>query len=304
VNPIIRKWSEQIIRNQRNAAGFALIASFVSFFNCPTGWLSTVVIALVTLQNGTRSGLTVAAWAILPAAAMLYLGQSAIFINITLHYLLILGFAVLLRRNNSWMGLLQLSTLLGIVATIIIHFFVPEFQSWLVDQFALAAKEYQSMAVFSFQKTNMNLWFKYLDYFATGLLVLVATFANLMTLFIARWWQSLVTPAIGVQKEFNQTRIHYSAAFGLVVLLAGLHFNNPLLTNVLVVAVMPFIFCGLSLFHAYCATKKNNSVYLFLFYGLFIFLSPCIIFTLIVFGWLDSFVNFRKKFTLSGAVEE
>jgi hypothetical protein len=300
----IRKLGEQLLRSQQTACAAALIVAFLSFLDLPIGWLSSVIIALVTLQQGARAGLMVAAWAILPAAAMLYLGQYAIFINVAVHYLLVLSFALLLRRNNSWINLLQLSALLGMGGVLIVNFFIPEFQVWLVNQLTITMKDYQHVAMFNIQKQSVELWLQYANYFALGMLVLVAGLSNLIILFMARWWQSSVVPVVSVQKELHATRIHYAASLCFILLLAGLYYTSPLITNLLVVAIIPFIFCGLSLLHSYSATKKNGSILLAVMYGLFVFLSPCILFALIVFGWLDSFLNFRKKFILGNEIEE
>jgi hypothetical protein len=304
VTTFIRKFGEQLLRSQQYACAAALMVAFLSFFELPIGWLSSVIIALVTLQQGARSGLVVAAWAILPAVAMLYLGQYAIFINIALHYLLVLSFALLLRRSNSWINLLQLSTILGISAVLIVNFFIPEFQVWLVKQLTIAMKEYQNIGIFNLQKQSVELWLQYANYFALGMLVLVAGLSNLIILFMARWWQSSIVSVVSVRQEFHATRIHYTASLCLILLLTGLCYNSALISNLLIVAIMPFIFCGLSLLHSYSATKKNGSIWLVVVYALFIFLSPCILLALIVFGWLDSFLNFRKKFILGDEIEE
>ncbi len=303
MNAFVRKWGEHVIRSQQYAAGLSLAVAFLSFFNLPIGWLSSVVIAIITLQNGPRQGLIIVAWAILPAVAMLYLGQLAVFINaIFLHYLLVWAFAAILRKYNSWTLLLQLSACLGIIGVILVYYLAPDLANSLVSQLSLIVKEYKTMSVF--KSADINMVFKYISILATGLLALAIIMSNLAALFIARMWQSIVVPTIGLQKEYLHFRMPYIASLLLIGISIGLYFNENLFINILILAFMPFIFCGLSLFHAYSNTKKNGHIFLVILYGLLICLSPYVVMVLTIVGWLDSFLNFRKKMTFNEAVEE
>lgn len=305
VNSLIRKWGEQVIRKPQYAATLALVFAFLSFFDLPVGWLSSVIIALVTLQNGPRRGLTIMSWAILPAVAMLCLGNYAIFVNVLfLHFLLAWGFAAGLRQFQSWMTLLKIGAGVGVIATVFIYFFAPDLQNWLITQLATFAKEYQAASIFKISSSDIDNWLNYFNLFATGLLVLVIIMTNLFTVFLARWWQSNVVPGINLQKECQQVRSHYLAAILLLIVAGSFYFNGSLFFNVLVVAIMPFVFSGLSIVHAFSATKKNGSLFLFVFYALFLLLSPYLMLLLATIGWLDSFLDFRKKFIVENVVEE
>jgi MFS family permease len=303
VNALLRKWGEHLIRSPQYAAGLSLIVAFLSFFNLPIGWLSSVIIAMITLQNGPRQGLMVMAWTILPAVAMLYLGQFAIFINaIFLHYLLILAFATILRKYHSWTLLLQLSTCLGIVGVILTYYLAPEVINSLVNQLLSMTKEYKTMPFF--KSADIDIILKYIGTLATGLLALAIIMSNLVTLFVARWWQSILVSNISLQKEYHYFRMPYVASLLLIGISIGIYFNESLFINILVVAFMPFIFCGLSLFHAYSNTKKNGHILLIVLYGLLFCLSLYVILILTLIGWLDSFLNIRKKITFSEIIEE
>ncbi len=295
MNLILKKWGERILHNRQYAAGIALVAAFFSFFSLPLiGWISTLIIALVTLQNSPKVGLIVAAWAMLPAVALLYLGHYGIFINVViLHYAIVWLLAVGLRRTN-WINLLQFGTLVGIAAVIGIYYLAPGLQDLLTQELSSFAKGYKA-SLFSFKSADTEVWLKYITQFATGLLAIGVLISNLMTLYIARSWQSLVAPIVSVKKEWHGIRLHYSTSLLLVALSPGLFFNPELFINLLIVAVLPFVFSGLSLLHAYTATKRNCSVLLFAFYLLFIFFSPYLIILISLMGWLDSFINFRKR---------
>jgi hypothetical protein len=304
VNSVVRKCGDQIVRSLQYASGLALVVAFLSFFNIPIGWLSTVIIALVTLQNGPRKGFVVMAWAILPAVAMLSLGQYLLFFNVfVLHYLVIWGLAIFLRRS-TWATIIQAVSLLGIIAIFLIYYFAPDLQNWLVSQLTAIVKDYKSISIFNIKAADFDLWVSYISLFGIGLLGLAFIVINLIILFLARWWQSLVTPMVNIQKECYGIRIHYLSSLLLLALAACLYINSSLMANVLVVALVPFIISGLSLFHGYLATKKSGNIIMFIFYILFLFLSPYFVMLLSLMGWIDSFINLRKKYLVDNAIEE
>lgn len=305
MNSIVRKWGEQILRKKEYAASLALIFAFLSFFDVPTGWLSSVIIAMVTLQNGPRQGLMIIAWTILPAVAMLCLGHYALAINlILLRYLIVYLFAVMLYRYTSWIVILQLGVFLGVVAVTVIHFFIPELQAWLLSQLLAVVKEYKTISLFAVKAREIDNWVSYFNLFSVGLFVLSILLTNLTHVFLARWWQSNVVQVVNLQKECYQIRISYIATILLVLLVAGFYINGPLFFNIAVIAMMPFVFCGLSLLHCFCAVKRNGHLLLLVFYGLFILLSPYMVMVTTTLGWLDSFLNFRKKFIVEKVIEE
>jgi hypothetical protein len=299
---MLKKWGEQVLRSRQYAAGLALVFAFLSFFDLPVGWVSTVIIALITLQNGPRQGAIIMAWAILPAVAMLSLGHYLIFINVfLLHYFVVWGLAVLLRKNG-WMNVLQVASLCGITTVVAMYFFAPDLQSSLVHQLTDIAKEYKSVAIFNLRPADFNLWLDYLGMVAMGLLALATILTNLLVVLLARGWQSMMAPLVSMQKECYNIRIHYPAAIVLVALIAGLYLNANLMINVLIIAFIPFVVAGLSLLHAYATTKKVGNIIMFVFYVLFLFLSPYLMMLLSLMGWVDSFVNFRKRFVVENAV--
>jgi hypothetical protein len=305
VNSLVRKWGERLVRSRQYASAVALIAAFLSACGMPlVGWLSTLIIALVTLQNDPKVGLSVMAWAILPAVAILYLGQYGIFINVVIfHYLIVWLFAVSLRKYGSWANLLQAAALLGMVAVVLLYYFAPNLQNLLVGQLTTFAKEYKS-SLFNFSAADIDLWVSYISLFATGLLAIGIIISNLIALFLARGWQSSINSSVSLQKEWYGVKLHFSASLVLVAFTLGYFIESTLFINLLLMALLPFVLAGLSLLHAYMATKKNSHAILFVFYVLFLFLSPYIALLLTLLGWLDSFINFRKKILLNKSVED
>lgn len=305
MNALIKRWGEQVIKRQQYAATLALIFAFLSFFNLPVGWISSVVVTLVTLQHGARQGAMTLAWAMLPAFAMLCLGNIAVFVNIMLfQYLLAMGFALVLRRYASWMTLFQAATALGILTVAVIILFLPDVHQWLITQIDLLIKEAQALSTYKMQPAVFDAWLNNFNHVATAGVVAGLILVNMLTVFVARKWQSEVVSNINLKKECRYLRTHYYAAFALAGLIGGLYFDNLFFLNLLVVASIPFIFSGLSIVHVFAAAKKNGTVYLLIFYALLILFMPYMIVFLTLLGWLDAFVNVRRKFIVENVVEQ
>lgn len=305
MNLFVRKWGERVIRNRQYAVSIALIFAFISFFDVPVGWLSSVIIALVTLQNGPKQGLIVVAWAMLPAVAMLYLGHIGVFFNILLlDYLLIGAFAYIVNKY-SWAVLLQLSALLGVIAVTVIHLYFPDVQNWWVTQISSVLKEYKSLANFGLKSEGFDNLVQYTTEIALGTLGVSIIAINLFHLLVARWWQSSINPSIALQKEWCEFRVSYIAVFALFTIFGGLYVNAPLFVDLLPLAIMPAFLAGLSLLHAVCTTKKNGTLFLVIFYSLFIVLLfiPYLLVAVVFMGCLDSFVNFRKRLRVTEVIE-
>lgn len=302
---MLRKWGEQVIRSRQYASGFALVTAFFSCFDLPIRWLSAVIIALMVLQNGPKQGLIVTAWAMLPAVAMFCLGQYGISIDFVLYYILALSFAAVLRKY-SWINVIQVAGLLGIVGVVIVYFFVPEWQSFLTSQLTARVKELKNFTLFNFRATDIDLWVNYAGLIATGLWAFATLIKNLLILFLARSWQSVIIPMIALQKECIAIRMHYLTSLLLMglILIGSFFINSALFLNIFIVALVPFFISGLSLLHAISSTKKNGNTFLFIFYLLFIFLSPSLIMLLSLIGWIDSFVNVRKRLVVNDAIIE
>lgn len=296
MNQIINKYGMKIITNRSYAAGVALVFAFLSFFDIPVGWMSTIIIGLITLQQGMRSGAYIIAWAILPAVAMLYLGQTFIFVNVLiLHYLLIWIFSGIFRRTQDWGFILQIAASLGILAVCGVHLYNPDIQQWWLIQFNAFLKEIAANNSFGINIKFLQAYADYITTMATGVMTLMVLISNLMNLLLARWWQLSLKGSKSLKQECYQVRVHFVTVIGLILIFAGLLIDSKLFIDLLPLALMPFIISGWSFFHAYLAGKKRATVWLIIFYSLFILLSPYVLTFLSVLGVVDSLVNMRKR---------
>jgi hypothetical protein len=300
---VFHKIADKLVHSHRYAATVSLIFAFLSFFDFPVGWVSTVIIGLITLQKGPKEGLSIMMWAMLPAFAMLYLGYSLVFVNVViLHYLVVWFFAWLLLRKNRWSLLIQVGSLLGIFAVITVHIYNPNVSVWWAEQLEAFLKEFED--IYPIKSLSLNpqmtkIWFDYFVLMATGVLAILIIFSNFVYLFFARAWQGLIKQTIRLRGEFYQIRMNSTfTSIMMLIILAGL-IDYKIFMDMLPIVLFPFVISGLSLSHALLARMKKGQLFLFLFYCLLIGLSPYMLILLSMFGFVDGFINFRKRFTLT-----
>jgi hypothetical protein len=294
---VMHRLIEHIARSRQHAATVALVFAFLSFFDLPVGWVAAVIIAFVTLQKGPKEGLVVLAWAILPAVAMLYLGHTAIFLDtFLLHYFLTWIFAVIFHRYKSWTVLLQLAAVLGIIAVLGVHTYYAhaDIQNWWTGQINFFLKDFKLAEILGITPKQMQIWVQYFAMLATGISAAGIALTNLLNLFLARWWQSLLNTSIQLRQEYYRIRMNYMASLSLLLIAAAVLIQGQLFIDVLPIAAMPFVFAGLSLLHTFCANKKNGVLLLIIFYGLSVVLCFYAAILLTLASFADSF-NIKRK---------
>lgn len=298
MNQLLSSYGMKIVSNRHYAAGVALAFAFLSFFDVPVGWLSTVIIGLVTLHRGLKNGAFIIAWAILPAVAMLYLGYTSVFINILLlRYLLIWIFAGIFRKYQNWGLLLQIAMVLGILAVCGVHLFIPDIGEWWLTQLNTFLKEMDTSNAMLVNVKFLQSLSSYVTLLATGTMALIILLSNLMNLLLARWWQLILKSSRGLRQEFYQIRVHSSTILALLFVILGVFTQVKLFMDLLPLVLMPFIIAGLSLYHAFLVGKKRATLWLVLFYVLLILLSPYVLILLALLGVIDSVVDLRKRWS-------
>ena len=116
----MRRLAEFIMRGRTQALIVSCLSAGTVFFF----WLGAAAVALVTLRKGVAEGLQILAWAILPAAAVLYFGME--FAPLTA---LIGSFvcAAILRQMVSWPAALLGASLCGLATGGILLLFAGDY---------------------------------------------------------------------------------------------------------------------------------------------------------------------------------
>lgn len=241
------------MRGPYHAAGLTALLGMLSWV-LPFPHFSGAVVALVSLAQGGGAALRVLALAAVPvlAAAFALFGSAAPVVVLGLWWLGSLGFGLLLRARadeGEMLALMGLVALMGAAALRLLSGDVVAFWSVLLEQALGLIGEEGGLA------TGPELLAE-----AAALMtsVLAAGYVvNMMlTLLLARWWQSLLYNPGGFGREFRELRLPSGpgAALGAVGLVAlvlaftGGAGGGPA-ADFLAVAVVLLVFVGLAVAH-------------------------------------------------------
>lgn len=304
----MKKLGEYLLANNMRAAIVALLCALAPLIQLPGGFIAAVIVGLVTLRKGAKAGLFVVAFAILPAISLLvsqgfeYGVFYTLFMRSALIWMCVLVwvFALILRRWNSWILVLETMALIGVIAVLVIHASVPDLkQDWInfLMHFYKGFSISSSMQIPS-GKTADSVY--QVVPFATGSAAFLLFFGMFLLLLLARWWQSVIFLPGGFRQEFIQIRVHRIAAILLVIATIGMFGQPAWLMDVYPVLLLPFMVAGLSVVH-HLANKRRQmiflliAVYIALVLLYFVAIAVLSLAVLSLVGFIDSWSNFRRE---------
>jgi len=296
----MRQFGLLIVNSRKYASLFILLFAFLPFFGLPTNWLSLVIVALVTLRHGAKEGALMLAWAALPAVALAALYHPLLLMSLVLiHGIFVWGFALLLRRRHSWSLILEISALLGIIAVLALHLVYPHIGAWWQVQL----KTYMQHAFthrLDLTAGAINQFAARVASYASGFIIAFVITMNLLSLLIARWWESRLFKNKYFREECYSIRMSQTASIGLVIFLAAtLLFRVAPMLDAIPVVIMPLLIAALSMFHALTVQKHWRKGKLAILYGSLILFSPYVAIALAGLGFADSWCNFRVRLAKS-----
>lgn len=291
---MIRRFGEFLLAKDSNAIVVAFLAALLPLFYLPTGFLAVVIVGLITLQKGAKSGLWVLAWIALPSLALLILRQVSIIDLLFLRCMAVWLLAVLLRRYHTWNLLLEVVSIVGVVAILALHLVKPNITQWWTVHLTNYLEQMASSTHWK-MKMSPGEFAKYIALIASGLGAFFFALTVSFELAIARFWQSILVSPGAFGKEFTRIRLGYFCVAMLIVLLLMSAFKLQFAWDALPMAVFPFFIAGLSLLHFFAREKKEVMYILFFMYAGFFFLPVVVISMLVILALLDTWKNFRSK---------
>lgn len=282
------KLGNWLLKDRRYAAALALLFSLLPIVALPTSWMSSVIIALVTLQKGIKEGLFVVLWACLPAAIIWYIDGSILLIALLItQYLLVCYLASLWRKYNSLSLVLEVAAGIGFVSLILISLFVDglsDFWLQIVSTFTKSQIPDQS-----------EFWKEFLVKTSSGIMMTLLLISNIVNLLMARVWQSsLFKPGAFTQEYVN---IRAGRVLSVVFLLSilGAILNIDVAYGCVFVTAIPLFFAGLAIVHGIALGRKNKVIWLILLYGTLILFSIYLLPMLALVGLMDTWFDVRKR---------
>ncbi len=290
----MRKMGQFLLKRNGYAASVALFSALLPLIGVPIGFLSVLIVGLVTLCRGSRSGLFVVAWVALPALALLYLHRFSIVDSLFLDCVIIWLLASILRGFNSWNWVLEAATLLGILIVAGTHLFLPNVESWWFDHLTKYIHEMRNVTSWSLTESQTHKLITQFIPIATGSFVLVGLFWSWLILIMARWWQSLVDCPEHLHAGFISIRNRISTTLIVPLAIIGVLFKQAVLIDMFPVLLFPIMMGGLSVLHYIAAMKKGFVVLVVLVYLSILLLPFIVVILLALIGFFDAWINFRN----------
>jgi hypothetical protein len=297
----MRKIGQYLLARDRNAAIAGFLFALFPVLNLPGGgFFASIVVAFVTLCRGYKSGLIVLAWVALPTISMLVLRRLGIFDLLLLQCLIVWVLALVFRHlSSSWSVLLEIGVFLSIIAILGVHIFVPNVKSLWTQYVMTYVNELSNNPSWELTTADKKILTDVLINrfvpMSTGLAAFIILTAIFVSLFLARWWQSIMGDKNKFKPEFISIHIGRGVALISLLFFLGLVFKVPVIIDMLPVLLIPFMIAGLSVLHYFYEKNKNLLFVLIPVYmGLF-FLPLIIVFLLVIVGYMDSWYDVRKK---------
>jgi hypothetical protein len=280
----LKALAEFILRGRVQALLVALVGSFFPL-------VSSATVALVTLCKGSKEGLLLFLWASLPLVVLQQVGNENMLL--TAVSVVSLGIMVVAAYLHSLYALWQW-TLIAIVAVAITCAAIFGFlMSADVSELLVVAQ--QMFEAVQAQQADKSIASALTEPLVLGLIAMILALGCVMSLLIARWWQSAVYNPGGFQEEFHGFTISSKVA---VILLAIFLVGRLIPEGYQLwadLALLPFLIAGIALIHSTVKLFGLGSQWVaFLYVGL-IFMGKPITLVLVGLGLAESLIDLRSR---------
>ncbi len=285
---MLHRFASYIMRGRRQAVIVGLLFTILPLF----GWVSNVIVSLVTLRKGAKEGAIVLLWIILPAVVVASLGNRLIILyGIIGGSLFTYVLALVLRQTQSWKAVLTASLLIGLFAVLLVHAWIPNITEVWVNQFG----HYALMVKNQFNVVVDTARLQFFAKFATGFQVAFITLSGLINLILARGFQSMLYNPGQLRPELKTVRLSLWEV--LILLVIGLlsFLGIVMAQDAISVVGLIFILAGLSVVHALADLRNVANKWIFLFYVLLVVFFPYVAAALVIFAVVDSVFNLRYR---------
>lgn len=291
-----------IMAGPLQAIGFILLFAGLSLVLPLMSLLSGAAIGLVTLRLGWQRGLTIAAASSAVLGVISLFWQDELLENFLLNLLIWLPLvmaAAYLSYSVSWSRTLIAIWALFAVALGIFHLSVNDTATFwqqkpIWQQFIELVKTMQLMPDMLTETEKQQL-FATVAQLMTGTLAMSAVLMLILSLLIARLWQSMLYNPGGFQQEWQQLNLGRMPSVVMIALTAiALLTAQAWSVDIVLVGLAIFLFQGLALIHGIVALKQWNKRWLIGLYVLLAILPVYMGILIAAFGIIDGLADFRS----------
>jgi len=278
----MRGLAEFVMSGRKQAILAVVLLGLIPMVNL----LSPVVVGLVLLRKGAQEAGIILAWAVLPIGAWAMAG------NVPPLILLIgiSGLAGILRKTESWEFTLLAAIVIGVAV-----------ETYLRLQPAVLDVVFQQLELYletnnlqGLQVGGEGAQLEVLRETFTSFLGAIYMFLAILLLMLARWMQASLFNPGGFQQEFHALRIEQKVALILLGLMLLASFQVLIPQTWMLYLILPLLFSGMALIHAFAAKKKLSSLWLAALYA--VLMLPVVVNLVVLLALVDSWYDFRKRF--------
>ena len=266
----------------------------------PVSIVSSASIALVTLRRGSYEGFYTLLGACVSAALLgsFLFGsfQFALFYGLIL-WLPIWSISIILREGNQLIIAIQSAILLGVLGVIGFYLYVNNpAEMWysVLNQMVQPMLENSGETpVGDIQKS-----LKMFSHYMTGGITAGMIYGLIFSLFLARYWQSVLYNPDGFRKEYLSLRATPKVAIGSLLIVAVAWLTSGVIAevswNITVLFIVLYTFIGTSILHtSFSVMKRKRFMVPFLYVTLV--MIPHVIIIVIIVGVIDVWLDLRSK---------
>ena len=247
-------------------------------------WVGGAVAALVVLAQGPREGFFVAMWASLPLLVGYAIAQD---ISSLLAFAAVVASASLLRAAGSWELVLYGAMILAVIQALLFGWFSSPILEWFVSSYLGILESMREAGANAPDEAGAR--GTALAFFALGQGVL-----TIVTLTLARWWQSEIYHPGGFGDEIQRVKVARPVAIGLGLATVGLA-GMPDLSAWAAVVSLPLVVGGVCLTHALLKQRGVSRHWYVAFYASIVLFAQIAMAILALVMIADSFIDLRRQ---------
>ena len=289
------------MRGRTQAAALSSLFAVLSLVLPPLSYISGAIVALVTMRRGATEGAFIAFIAVLVLAAisLFTIGNAVLAIVFGLVvWLPVLILALVLRQTISLPMTLAVATLICGVTVIGFHLMVGSTVEWwqnMLDKILTEAASQPGVDV-----ANMDVIRSATSQYLTGLMAAAFFISMVLSLFLGRWWQSVLYNPGGFKLEFLLFRVSKVIAILGALIMIWAMFNpipGNLASDLSIVVSLYASVAGLALIHHWTDATNANKAWIILLYLLLVIIAPQILVLLAILGFADAWLDMRRFYS-------
>ncbi len=273
-----------------------LVPPLGSLLNC----MAAAVVALVTLHIGIKAGLQV--MGIATAITLLFYQLLGVQLVVALVLILMLWVpcwltATVLQQTSNLGQSLKTATLFGACLLLLVFMTYGNPAVWWLEQLQLVEATLTEAGL-PFSVFGDTQLLQQVAALMTGVVLASLVVAVIVSLLLARWWQSVLVHPGAFRDEFYQLRLGFTnglITLGIMVVARFMQGNvGDFGAQLAMIMLVPYLLVGLAVLHSLLTRAGRRSGWLIAVYVL-LAIVPQATLLLAAGGLLDTWIDFRRR---------